>query len=93
MVSATTLREGIPHDPACVLKPGDHPFIKHRSFISYRHLRLDADPHVGKMVDSAVWSTHEPGTPELLRRIVDGVCLSKLTPREYKLLFGCFDNR
>jgi hypothetical protein len=89
MVSATTLREGIPHDPACVLEPGDHPFIQHRSFISYRHLRLDTDPHVGRMVDSAVWSRHEPCTPALLQRIVAGVCLSKLTPREYKRLFGC----
>lgn len=28
MVSATTLREGLPHDDACILEAGDHPFIQ-----------------------------------------------------------------
>ena len=89
MASATTLRDGIPHDPACVLEPGDHPFIQHRSYLAYRYLRLDTSQHVENMVGSAVWRPHEPCSAKLLRRVVSGVCQSRLTPREYKRIFQC----
>lgn len=89
MVSATSIRPGIPHDTACELDHGDHPFIKHPSFISYRHMRLEDQPHVEGMVEKSVWIPNSPCSPALLQRIVQGVCISKLTPREYKRLFGC----
>lgn len=89
MVGATTLRQGIPHDPACLLAPGEHPFIQHHSYVAYRYLRLDAGQHVQVMVDSAVWKPHTPCTAELLARIVAGVCQSRLTPREYQRIFRC----
>lgn len=89
MVGATTLRSGVPHDPACVLAPGEHAFIQHDSYLAYRHLRLDACRHVESMVGSAVWKPHAPCSADLLKRIVAGVCLSRLTPREYKRIFQC----
>ena len=89
MVSATTIRSGVPHDNACELQPGEHPFIQHRSFIAYRYLRIDSGAHVADMVDKAVWWPREPCSQELLQRIIDGVCQSRLAPREFKQLFGC----
>ena len=89
MVSATTLRDGIPHDPACVLQPGEHAFIQHRSYVAYRYMRIDASRHVEKMVGAAIWKPHDACSPELLQRIVAGVCRSRLTPREYQRIFRC----
>ncbi len=89
MVSATTLREGVPHDPACVLEAGEHPFIQHRSYLAYRYMRLDSSAHVEKMVSGAVWKPHDPCAGDILQRIVSGVCQSRLTPREYKRIFHC----
>lgn len=89
MVSATTMRDGVPHDPACVLEAGDHPFIQHRSYLAYRYMRLDASTHVEKMVSGAVWKPHDPCAADLLQRIVAGVCQSRLTPRECKRIFQC----
>jgi hypothetical protein len=89
MVSATTLRDGIPHDPACVLEAGEHPFIQHRSYLAYRYMRLDSSLHVEKMVSGAVWKPHDPCAADLLKRVVAGVCRSRLTPREYKRIFKC----
>ena len=89
MVSATTLRDGVPHDPACVLEAGDHSFVQHRSYLAYRHMRLDVSQHVERMVNSAVWKPHDPCSANLLKRIVAGVCQSRLTPREYKRIFQC----
>jgi hypothetical protein len=90
MVSVTSIRAGIPHDSTCELGVGDHPFIQHPSYVNYRHLRMDASPHVEKMIGDSIWLPHQPCTLELLNRIVAGVCASKLTPREFKALFGCF---
>ena len=89
MVNATTLRDGVPHDPACVLEAGDHPFLRQRSFAAYRYMRLDASLHVERMVSSAVWKPHAPCSDDLLQRLVAGVCQSRLTPREYKRIFQC----
>jgi hypothetical protein len=90
MVNITSIKAGIPHDPACQLQPGDHPFVQHPSFVAYRHLRIDSVPHVDLMVRNQVWMLHQPCTPQLLARITAGVCLSKLTSREFKRLFGCY---
>lgn len=87
MASATTLRDGIPFDSACVLEPGDHPFIQHRSYIAYRYARVDSAAHVEHMVTSQVWLPKEPCDPQLIERIVSGVRQSRLTPREFKRLF------
>lgn len=89
MVSATTLRDGVPHDSACVLEAGEHPFIQHPSYLAYRYMRLDSSLHVEKMVRDAVWGPHAPCAADLLQRIVAGVCQSRLTPREYKRIFRC----
>lgn len=89
MVSATTLREGLPHDDACILEAGDHPFIQHRSYIAYRYARLDSASHVEKMVASQIWHPKEPCSTELLDRIITGFLRSRLVPREFrKLLQG-----
>lgn len=88
MVSATSIRDGVPYDPACVLSLGDHPFIQHQSYISYRHLRIDPLGHVSNLVGSS-WKPHEACSQELLQRIINGVCISRLTPREFKAIFGC----
>jgi hypothetical protein len=46
LVSATTIYDGIPHDDACLLRPGDHPFILHDSYIFYQQTRLEPVEHV-----------------------------------------------
>jgi hypothetical protein len=80
LVNATTLYEGAPHDPACILEVGEHPFIQHRSYIAYRYTRLDPRPHIERLA----WNRHQDCSPELLARIVAGIFQSRLTPRHIK---------
>ena len=40
MVSVATHRAGLPGDDACHLYAGDHPFVKHKSFVDYRNARV-----------------------------------------------------
>jgi hypothetical protein len=87
-VSVTSKKAGIPFDPACELAVGDHSFIQQPSYISYRHLRIDPLSHVSGLVGS-LWKPHQQCSPALLQRIIAGVCISRMTPREFKLIFGC----
>ena len=40
MVSVSTHRFGLPADETCHLFAGDHPFIKHKSFVEYGKARI-----------------------------------------------------
>ena len=89
MVSFTTVRDGIPHDGACVVQAREHPFIRHTSYAYYRDVRIEPVAHVADLVQRAVWRPNEPCGPELLARLQRGVCASRLVSREVKQIFGC----
>ena len=42
IVSVSTYRVGLHTDDTCHLFSGDHPFIKHKSFVDYRNARVVA---------------------------------------------------
>jgi len=82
-VNATTIRDSIDYDGSCILNPGDHPFIKHKSYINYRYARTDTAEHLKKMLLDA----HDDCSHELLRRIIEGAKKSRYIRRDLKLLF------
>lgn len=53
LLSFTTIRQGLPHDPACVIRPDEHPFIKHDSYVYYREPRVYSVLDVQKKFDVA----------------------------------------
>lgn len=89
MVNATTIRDGIPHDAACVLAPGCHPFISSPSYMRYRDAVIEDVQHVTNLVNQGVWPAHHPIVVSALAQIVAGVCRSKLVRREFKRIFNC----
>lgn len=89
MVSFSTVRPPLPHDTACEVQAGEHPFIRHASYAVYRDVRLERADHVTEMVNKAVWRPHDPCSPELLARLRAGVCASRMVRREIKQFFGC----
>ena len=36
LVSLSSIRSYYHYDPACILKPGEHPFVKQESFVVYK---------------------------------------------------------
>jgi hypothetical protein len=89
MASVCSIRADLPHDTACLIREGEHAFVGHASYVSYRHMCVEATSHVQQMVDGAIWPEQPAFSAELLQRAGDGVCASKLTPRFLKVLFGC----
>lgn len=86
MVSVTSIKPDFPHDPACVIRAGEHPFIRHDSFVYYREPRVEPVAHVQNMVDSASWMSQAPCSAELLERIRAGLLNSTRVPRHIKAL-------
>lgn len=87
-VGITTVYDGTPYDDACVLEAGEHPFIQHRSYVAYRHARLDTAAHVATMVESGAWIPREALSPALLEKILAGARNSRQMSREYKRFFA-----
>lgn len=79
MAGATTIYKGVPYDDACLLRPGDHPFFRHDSYILYRKIRLQPAANIEHL--SKGWGAREDCSPDLLERIVAGIFVSRRTPR------------
>lgn len=86
LLSICSVRPGLNHDDACILLPGDHEFIRHESYVYYRDPRIESVAHVQKMLEHGVWQEKAPFTPQMLKRIVDGLRKSRRVPRHIKTL-------
>ncbi|MDR1613128.1 MAG: hypothetical protein LBT97_10170 [Planctomycetota bacterium] len=80
LVNATTFHKGSWNDPACVLDAGEHPFIRHKSYIAYRHARIDPQENVERFARQKL----DDCSPVLLARIASGLAVSRFTPRFIK---------
>lgn len=73
-------------DPACVLEPGEHPFIGHRSWVKYDGARLLPIEFIRR------WRKGQPAvSSELLDRMIEGAEVSDRLPidhREYLVAQG-----
>ena len=89
LANASTVDPDAKHDPACELDAGCHPFISHKSYIAYRHLRFESVAHAAEMVDKGIWTRGAPCDAPLLSRMLAGVCTSKTVGNGVKVEFKC----
>lgn len=82
-VSFSTLR-GEEEDLSCVLKKGDHAFIRHDTVIKYALARAWPASGIKKAMDSGQFKTHPPLRPEILKRIQDGARVSTFLRQRFK---------
>lgn len=80
MVSLSTVKAGIPHDPTCVLYAGDHPFVKHDSYVVYQKARLEDADKVLRGVKNGQLVPHDPMDSAVFARVCKGLEESRLTP-------------
>lgn len=86
MVPVCTLHDGLNVETCCVLEPGDHPFIQHKSYLDYRFARLEQVSHIEKLVQQGQYSAKDAFDSHVLQRIVAGALSSRRISREYKKL-------
>lgn len=74
MVNATSCYPGAYADPSCYLHPGDHPFIKHQSYIAYARARYVTKARLGIEIASQNFIPHSPQMdPLVFARIIAGI--------------------
>jgi hypothetical protein len=88
LASVVSIKPGLVVDASCLLRPGDHPFIRHDSFVDYRFTRLEQAEHVEARVSDGIFDVKESCSPELTRRIIEGALKSARISREYKMILS-----
>ena len=86
LVNLSTVRPGIPHDSACILSPGCHPFIETESYVRYRDARIYNAADLTQRVAQGLFVPHQPMAPSVLTSIRAGLYASPFVKREIKLL-------
>ena len=83
-VPVCTLRNPDRTDNACIIQPGEHPFINCQSFIEYRYTRVDPIGHLMERVREQTFILQQPVSHELLQKITSGLSSSKFVVRNIK---------
>lgn len=84
MVNISSITPHLEHDMTCVLNPGDHPFIKHPSFVYYRKASIYGAQGISRNVAEGNFSTHIPCDEAVFRQILIGFEVSDEV--SYKIL-------
>lgn len=87
LVNIAPVYDKIPHDPTCYLHPGDHPFIRHQSYVNYARARIEAAPKLAEGVKRG-WFVPQ-GTIEggIFARVCQGLMESRHTAPKIKKFF------
>lgn len=83
MVSVSTLHDGFPADETCRLFDGDHPFIKHKSFVDYRNARIIAAEKLVKGVNQGLFIAMDTLESSVFARVCYGLTESPLTAPKF----------
>jgi hypothetical protein len=81
-VSVSTQRSG--SEATVVLRPGEHPFLKHDSVIFYKDARVIDLVLVQQALESRLGYRHAKCSENLLRRVQDGLLASKQPSNDIK---------
>lgn len=86
VVNVSSSKPGRDVDAACLLKPGDHPFISKESFAVYAKAYAPSVEKLREGLNHGLLRFHEPVSNQLLQRLRSGAMQSSDLPREYKEL-------
>ena len=71
MVSVCSMNVAYEDSTTC-LSGGEHPFIKHPSYIRYSEARYDNEVDIQRGIDKEVFEIHEPCSEEFLENVLNG---------------------
>ena len=72
MVSVQSVIRGVGPDAACLLYPGDHPFLKRDSFVAYRHGRIEPAQKLADGVRQGILEAREMLNDAVFARVLRG---------------------
>lgn len=80
LVSITSIPDIGHYDATCLLSAGDHPFIKHDSYVLYRKCEVQRASRISRLVDRKFYIPRDDMSEEVTNKILEGVIESDFTP-------------
>lgn len=84
MVNISSIKEGVYHDPSCILRPNSHPFIRVPSWTYYRGAVIAIAERLDQKVDEGECRPLEPVSQEIFEAVRNGFDVSKHVTGEIK---------
>lgn len=84
LVNCSSIMEDKPYDSTCILNEGDHPFIKHKSYIYYRQARIEHLRDIEAGIRANRFTTHQIADDVLYERILRGIFVSQYIEPRYQ---------
>lgn len=76
-VNISSVKLGVPHDSTCILKTGDHPFVRHDSYVVYERAVIWKVSNVDKKVsEGSIKPQPNNISDEIFERILEGFDIS-----------------
>lgn len=64
-------------DPEFTLDRGDHPFIKHKSYINYRQTQILSVKHIRKKLETGTYKLRKTADSEIVKHVCRGLLESR----------------
>lgn len=84
LVNITSVYPDQPFDSTCLLDVGDHPFIKHPSYVYYRKADVYASTSLSAGVEAGDIILKTPCPDNSFKRILDGFSVSQFVSNKIK---------
>lgn len=82
MVSLSTIKPQNPFDDTCIIRPNEHPFIKHDSFVFYRKTAIQDCNKLIIGVNKGIFEAKGIIESTVFNRICNGIESSRYTPQK-----------
>lgn len=85
-VNISSVRDEIEYDETCILRAGDHPFIKHDSYVRYKDAVVMKVDRILNAIESNEITVLNDISDEVFERVFSGFEQSKFTNTKIKKL-------
>lgn len=87
----SSIHPSVRYDNSCVLRVGDHVFLRHDSFVFYRHARIEPVDHLIRGVNNGRLIPMEPMRDDVFTRVCAGLLASPDTIPRIKRFYRLAD--
>ena len=89
-VNISSVREGAPYDDTCILHAGDHPFVKHDSYVRYRDAVAMRVSRIRFAIETQEISVLDRLDDDIFSQVIEGFQKSEQTKTKIKKMLESF---
>lgn len=79
-VNISSVKDRTRYDKTCVLEKGDHPFIRHKSFVYYKGSTIFRISKIQQGIETGEITVLENVSEQILKKVLSGFATSDFTP-------------